>query len=177
VPGCTRALAGKGFLLLKKNAGDSTGGVLFWKWAKGPATFSEFGLPVVSTDYRLCVYDGADLLRMNMFVPAGGICARGKPCWKANGMNDSATYKYKRKDGAFNGITAILLRAPQGTASILVKGRGPFLSMPRLPLVQTPSPARVQLVNSTTSTCWEATYSGPALTAPAATEKFKDTND
>ena len=113
-----------------------------------------------------------------LFVPAGGLCENNRPCWKATGHGATAGFKYKRNDGTPNGITAISLKAGStARAKIAVKGKGLLLDVPGLPLAEAPSPARVQLLNSTPGNCWEASYSPPAQSGPTDTESFKDKND
>jgi hypothetical protein len=179
VAGCKSGESGKGFVQLKKRTGDATKSSFAWKWGSGAATTpAEFGDPTASTNYRLCVYDGAGVLQMNVFIPGGGACDNDKACWKRTGSSETAGFSYKRKDGTPSGVTSISLKAgPEGKAKISVKGKGSALGIPTLPLAETPSPTIVQLVNTSTSSCWQASYSPPAATAPTADEKFKDKND
>src|SRR5205085_86646 len=55
---------------------------LQWKWLKGSlTTLGDFGTPLTSTNYVLCVYDAGNVVA-RLRIPAGGTCA-GKPCWQA----------------------------------------------------------------------------------------------
>ncbi len=160
------AIAQKASLQLKSFASDGSKNTLVWKWNKGSATAKvpEFGVPTMSTDYQLCIYDGASALVGDAFVPAGGMCA-GKPCWSET----SKGFKYKSKDGAADSIRQILLKeGVDGKAQITVKGKGDA-AMASPPLAP---PVRVQLVNST-GACWEATYSAPTTNSAGSPAKFK----
>jgi len=146
---------------------------LAWKWSKGASTaLTDLGNPTVATDYRLCVYSGSgDLLSLT--ATAGGMCD-DKPCWKAT----KAGFVYKNKAGSATGITGLTVKSGvEGKAAVSVKAAGINLSVPPLPLSQTPSPVRVQLINSSTNVCWGASYSAPPKSDPALTTKWKDKND
>ena len=58
---------------------------LTWNWFRGSATQKgEFGDPLSTTNYDLCVYDesaGTPELVMSEHVAAGATCG-SKPCWK-----------------------------------------------------------------------------------------------
>ncbi len=140
---------------------------LQWKWLKGTlTTVADFGMPLTSTDYALCVYDAGTLVA-KMKIPAGGTCA-GKPCWKAKPTG----FAYKDKDLTPDGIAQVILKAgATGKAKIQVKG-----SRDNLPIPATPFnlPLRVQLKNAN-GICWEADYSAPALKNIAGL--FKDKAD
>jgi len=172
-PGCKVPTTDKGSFGLRQKPGDLTKSTMSWGWAKGAATMiGDFGTPTLTTDYRLCVYDGADVLIMNMLAPAGGVCD-GKPCWKATRLG----FRYKNKAALPNGIRTISLASGiAGKARITIRGKGSSLMIPTLPLVQTPNPVRVMLINDETSACWIASYSAPPKSRPG-TEKWKDKND
>jgi cysteine-rich repeat protein len=138
---------------------------LQWKWLKGAATtVAEFGAPLTTTDYVLCIYDNGAFLGKTR-IPAGGDCL-GKPCWKAK----STGFQYKDKGLDPDGISQLDLKAGvDGKAKIQIKG-----SRDNLPTL-TPAftlPMRVQLRNSS-GTCWEATYSAPAIKNVAGSYKDK----
>ena len=172
--GCKTPAPGKGKLQLSQKTGAPSKSKLSWKWNKGQATslMSDLGNPVTTTSYRLCVYGGTGTLIMNLAVPAGGMCS-GKPCWKATHTG----FKYKDKLGTSNGVTALNLQSGvDGKAKIGAKGKGMNLLVPPLPLNQTTA-VHVQLINSTTATCWDAHYSAPAGSKVGDTQKWKDNND
>ncbi len=139
--------AGKGLLLLKDKASD-TSDKLVWKWIKGAeTTIPDFANPVSGTDFLLCVYDktgGQDTVLMSMDIPGGA-------GWTAK----TTGYKYKDKSAASDGIkNAILKAGAAGKAKIIVKGKGEGLPMPDLSALDLP--ITVQLSNGTK--CWESVY-------------------
>lgn len=133
-------------LLLDKNT-DAQDSVK-WKWLRGSATSHfDFGTPLSSTEYALCLYDANGLV-LDALVPTGS-------GWQS-GLRG---FKYKSRSGTPDGVTQIQLKlGGDGRAKVLVQGKGVDLRMPALEtLVQ---PLRVQLRNSE-GPCWEAVYSAP----------------
>ncbi len=129
---------------------------LQWKWNKGDATtLADFGNPLTTASYLLCVYDGSGNPQplTTAAAPAGGTCKSGKPCWKIAGTG------FKYNDGLYtpNGLQAVQLKEGlvDGKGKIQVKGRGVNLPTPSLPLT---GPVTVQLHNTETSVCWEAVF-------------------
>ena len=138
---------------------DSTKNRLLWKWSKGAATTKpDFGNPLTTTAYNLCIYDGnADLISTSA-VPAAGTCnaERPRPCWRET----SKGYRYLDHDLTPAGVQKVLLKSgTAGNAQIIVEGRGSQLDMPALPIGTLP--VRAQLIGSN-GACFEATYSTPA---------------
>jgi len=164
----TPALAGKALIQLKDNATDSKD-KLSWKWIKGAVTpKSDFGNPLTTDVYDLCIYDNGALIA-GMMVPAGGVCAT-KPCWK----DKSTGYDYKDKDLTPSGIQKMTMREGlvAGKAKILVKGAGVNLPMPAGAIT---GPVDVQLRKSSGGACFGARYTAPFLKNDGAT--FKDKAD
>jgi hypothetical protein len=160
------ALAQKGLLVLKDKSPDKRD-ALVWKWVKGGATAAgDYGDPLTTTGYTLCVYDAsanAQPLLLAM-APPGGTCA-GKPCWKAI----AGGFKYKDKDLTPDGLSFLLEKAGAAKkAKAIVKGKGANLGVPALPLT---IPVTVQLErNDDPSICWTATY---GTTIKNQTDQFK----
>ena len=174
--GCRRPVAsGKASLLVRNDLIDDAHDTLLWKWIRGDlTTAADFGDPVMTTAYGLCVYDssaGSPTLAMAVTIPPGGTCAGNRPCWKSTG-----TKGFKYKDGALTqgGIRKIILRAGvPGQAKIIVKGKGANLPLPPLPFAQDPA-VTVQMAN-TAGGCWEAVYGAPPVTADL--QRFRDRAD
>lgn len=169
--GCKRQTAPQQGLLMMKNSTNDQADRLLWKWQKGAATAkAEFGDPLHTTDYELCVYDGSGALVTRACAPADNVCD-GKPCWKDTGKG----YKFRRRDltgsGLKNSLQLVLKSGAAGKAKIVLTGKGQSPRVPSLPLQQ---PARAQLVNGG-GVCWEATYSAPPLRND--TQQFKDRGD
>jgi hypothetical protein len=163
IPGCRTP--GQAMLQINNNLDDG-GDKLSWRWIKGLTTFQEFGDPANgSTDYRICVYDtvaGVPSLTTGALAPAGGICAKGQPCWKAIGRTTPKGFVYNDKGVTPDGYLKIALRArTTGKGKITVRVAGLELPMPALPLNQDPE-VIVQLSNSEGG-CWEAVYAGPSV--------------
>ena len=127
---------------------------LSWTWPHGaPTSLSDYGDPTTTTDYTLCVYDSSAtgaFLATEVAIPAGGTCGR-QPCWHAT----RSGFKYGHKAGVLS--ATLKVGAAPGVASIKLKGRGPSLPLPTLPL-QTDPKVMVALRNSA-GACWEADYS------------------
>src|SRR4029077_13101348 len=103
------------------------------KYIKGAATtLADFGDPLTSTDYTLCIYDSSARPQPILFAraPAGGTCGT-KPCWKTI----KGGFKYNDKLFTPDGVQRVLLKSgPATKTKTLVKGRGFALPMPTLPL-------------------------------------------
>jgi hypothetical protein len=149
------AVPGKAQLQLR-NASPDTKDRLRWTWLKGAATtVADFGNPLTTTGYALCIYDGNDERIVAASIPAGGTCnaKSPRPCWRANGRG----FRYVDRDLTPDGIGQLVLKSgADGKAQIGLKGKGGALPDPTLPIAD--FPLRVQLVNAN-GVCFEATYS------------------
>ncbi len=158
VAGCRApAFAGAAILQLKDKIPDSKD-QLAWKWLKGAVTEkADFGVPTAMDRYDLCLYDAGGL-ELTARIPAGGVCAKGKPCWK----DAKPGFTYKDGDLTPDGVQQLQLRAgSEGKAKILLKGKGDLLQMPDLAALALP--VTVQLVNRGNDACWQAVYSGASV--------------
>ncbi len=168
VAGCRApAIQEQALLILKERTGDPEKNKLLWKWTKGSATLkADYGSPLTTTDYLLCIYDGASTLIGHALAASGPTC----------GWSETTTgFKYKNKARTPEGLAQIRLKeGSTGKAKITVMGKGADLVMPSIPV---PQPITVQLVNSD-GECWEATYSAPAIKNTAGPlGQFKDKAD
>ena len=125
-----------------------------WKWASGAATGAgDFGDPVASDAYRLCIYEGPTpnaTLRTDVRFAPGGVCD-GKPCWKALGKPAGTKgYQYKSKTRG----SLALKPGIDGKAQIKLAAKGTAAILPPLPLGS--FPLRVQLDGA--GNCWETTF-------------------
>ena len=135
-----------------------SGDRIAWKWPKGQATtISEFGNPLTSDDYALCLYDNNSLV-WALPIAAGGRCSR-KPCWSAKATRVS----YRNSKLLPVGIQSLKMTQglTDGHASIVLKGKGENLDL-TIPNVNAFSgPLDVQLHKSSGGVCWGAHYSAP----------------
>jgi hypothetical protein len=138
-----------------------------WKWTRGAATaIADFGNPTASTSYAFCVYGGAELL-MGATAPAAGNCV-GRPCWTAR----SSGYRYANRLYTPSGVGRLDLRAGvAGQARIGLKGKGPLLAVPALPIATLP--LTTQLVGST-GRGGAATFSIPTRNDPTQVKATSD---
>jgi hypothetical protein len=146
---------------------------VIWKWRTntGSGLKSDFGAPLSTSSYALCIYaDHPTPLVGEYDAPAGGTCA-GKQCWK----DKPKGFKYRDKDTTPDGLRKILLRVTSGPlADIIVVGRGPILAPPALPLPVT-GPVTVQLFKSDGPECWQNIFSPPFK--KNFTDRFADRSD
>jgi len=164
--GCRRPVESAKASITMKDEADDTKDKLSWTWAKGDVTpKADFGNPVATTPYQLCLYDGSGL-RAGVRAQGGGLCA-GAPCWSE--IPTGFKFKDRRTDGLFQ----IHLREglAAGKAKITLKTKGSPLPMPSLMTMT--SPVTVQLRNP--SGCWEAVYSTPFTLQSSA--QLKDKSD
>jgi hypothetical protein len=145
-------------LALKDRPSDKNDS-LTWRWSRGPVvTKAEFGDPLGSTSYQLCVYDGAAELALSAAMPAGGICnAKTKrPCWRSPRRG----FSYRNPDRVAGAIQSLDLREGPitGTARIALRGRGPLLGMRNPQTLTLPLTVQLQASNGG---CWESLYSPP----------------
>jgi hypothetical protein len=154
---CRAAASGRGSLSLSGADGRPERSKMNWKW-KGEATaLGDFGAPNLTTAYRVCLYDGAGAIQLDLAVPAGGTCA-GKDCWKSLRTG----FSYRDREAAAAGLSRVVFKAGvDGRASIQVQANGAGFALPGLPLAVAPEPARAVLINEESGLCWAAEFSTP----------------
>ena len=172
--GCRQSTVANKSLLLLKDKGGARDKLVF-KWIKGESTdIADFGDPVNGTTYSLCLYDqnaGVSSLILEAIVPPGGVC-NDKPCWKTTKRG----FKFRDPALANDGVKVITLKSgTSGKAKIVLRGKGPNLNVPALPLMQDQTVIAQIKNNINAGECWEARFSGPSKANEAA--KFKDKGD
>jgi hypothetical protein len=167
IQGCRQpSRSQKSSLTLKDRTPDS-GDHLVWKWNFGTATsMADYGDPLASTNYELCVFDADGRTIGRAGAPPG----RG---WR----RQSTQFTYRSRDhavgGKGSGLKLKLREGPTGRARIVAQGNGVALDLQPLPATQ---PIIVQLKNNDNPPqCWEATFSAPARRNAAG--QFSDRND
>jgi cysteine-rich repeat protein len=126
---------------------------LVWRWWTGISTPDEFGDPLATTGYDLCLYDrgtGSLRLLMRESVAPGGTCA-GTPCWTAT----STTFEYRNPDGPMQQL--VLHGGPSGRATVTARAAGGALTLPPMPIAP---PVMVRL-RGANGLCWGANFSVP----------------
>ncbi len=148
--GCKVALPTKSQLQMKDKSPDKGDQVKF-KWTKGAiTTLAEFGDPLTSDDYTLCVYEAGPAILATATAPAGGLCD-GSPCWKTVGGG----YKYKDKLSTPNGMAKVQLKEGlvPDKAKVQAQAKGVPLDMPvlgslSLPLTRAAARSRRRVLRS-----------------------------
>lgn len=168
--GCrTPFVPGKSLIVLKDRDPDDGNG-LAWSWKRGAATSkADFGNPLVTDAYELCIYDGADALVSSATVPAGGTCGQAA-CWRENATG----FKYRSRDRTPDGVQSLILHrgVSDGEAKITLKGKGTNLAMPALATLAQPLTVQIKRAGGL---CWQAVYGAPA--SRQSPEQFRDTSD
>lgn len=118
----------------------------------------DFGDPLASDDYALCVYDesiSTPRLVLAAAVPANDACAdTGNDCW-ARARAGARVLRYKSARGVPDGVTRVVLKpGDDGVARITLQARGAHVEVPELPLAL---PLRVQLQGGHGG-CWESRH-------------------
>jgi len=163
------AQSGKSSLTMKDKSPDK-GDRLVWKWAAGLTTpKADYGNPLGSDDYAVCLYDQGALLT-SVTADGGGLCA-GKPCW----VEKPTSFLYKDKDLTPTGAQSLQLveGLTDGKAKITLKAKGVPLAMPNLNGLV--GPIDVQLHRSGGGLCFGSVFSAPFLKSDGST--FKDKAD
>jgi hypothetical protein len=152
-----------------KDSSKDKSDALVWKWVAGAATTkAEFGDPLATDDFAVCVYDDGELLA-SVTADHGGLC-HGKPCWKAK----TKSFSYADKDGTPTGMRKLVLtEGVDGKAKITVNAKGFPLRLPDLGSLA--GPVDIQLQRSGGSPCFGSTFSAPFKRSDAT--GFKDKAD
>ena len=167
---CHAATPFGGASLQVKNQAEDRKDQLKFGWKGEATTLAEFGNPVSTASYVICVYDGSGNPQplLSQAAPAGGVCNE-KPCWQAKPTG----YQYGDKLLTPDGLKKVQLKEGliDGKPKVQVQGAGIFLDVPALPLTL---PVTVQVKNTQNSECWEAVYGTATKNDPA---QFKAKSD
>jgi hypothetical protein len=168
--GCLQADTARPLSIVNKNGKAR----LVWKWriSSGGVLKTDFGDPLTTSDYALCIYaDNPPELVAEYTALANNLCA-GKPCWKEIRKG----FRHKNKGAAGHQLKKLGLIArtgPLADVKALAKGKGGSLFVPPLPFPE--ETITVQLVKSDGPECWQSFFSPPFKKNTAV--KFKDKND
>jgi len=76
IPAAHASVGQKAFLMLKDKAPDDAKDQLQWKWIKGSSTAkADFGAPLTSMSYQLCIYNGVPIRILDATIPAAASAA------------------------------------------------------------------------------------------------------
>src|SRR4029078_27765 len=97
-------------LVIKKKT-PSTSNSVSWQWAHGPEILAaQFGDPLATDDYALCLYDGTPTLVSELRAPHGDT-GNGKQCWKGKGTPiGSKGWIYADKGLTPTGLSKVVLK-------------------------------------------------------------------
>jgi uncharacterized delta-60 repeat protein len=139
--------------------GTGRGDRLRFRWSHGDATKADFGSPVSGTSYRLCAFQLALSPAGSFDVVFGAQIAAAETCTTSACWRERARgWKFRSGSGDPDGVVRLVLNEGQraGMSRIDVKGVGPALTVPSLPIAAT-SPLYVQL-HSSDGRCWGAHF-------------------
>jgi glucose/arabinose dehydrogenase len=145
-----------------KNPGDASKNKLLWKWQNGPALGqSDFGNPIASTSYTLCIYGGTSNADISAGIPSSSTL------WKTI---STTGYKFKDSAAAPDGIFKALLKGGDaGKSKLLIKGKGANLDLSGMPL-NAASEVTVQLLRSDDAECFESVFPLASIDDDEATQ-------
>jgi cysteine-rich repeat protein len=127
-----------------------------WKWLRGSTLLEDFGDPVTTTDYTLCIYDTSARPQPIAELVPPRFCSNsgGQSCWRTN---DDEGFEYS--DRSRYPFHSISLRAGGGGKARVTVNAGsvgePLDASSTLPLT---TPVTVQLKTSE-GECWQSSHS------------------
>jgi cysteine-rich repeat protein len=147
----------KSFILVRRGANPDVHKLL-WKWIKGAATAQgELGDPTASTDYAFCLYAGTPPMLL-----AGGELE--VPADATRWIAVRTGFQFVDSTASVAGVHRIKLRAGvTGKTKMFVKGKGAALPDPTLPLAEPDLPVIAQLINSSSTACWQSTFGASSV--------------
>jgi len=147
-----------------RKAPVSSGDLVVWKWRGVGPSAADFGDPLGTDDYALCVFDGTDGLVMRSDALAATGCGAAS-CWTSK---SGGSFVYRDRTGSPTGLARMLLKTKSGGSTKLVaKGKGVNLAVP--PLATLALPVRTQL-HSSAGVCFGATFDASHVQRHDATQ-------
>jgi cysteine-rich repeat protein len=164
-PFCQAGLAGSKLDI--RTGADPKKRKVSWRWRGSAPGAADFGNPLTTSDYSLCVYlgplpGGTATATLSAHVPADGTCD-GDPCWRSTGSG----YSYRDRDATPDGVTAISLSGrSEDSARIVLKGKGMHLPLPTALQSGPDVTALVQLRRKDASgQCWSSQIAASTSTS------------
>jgi cysteine-rich repeat protein len=139
--------------------GDPARDSVTWRWTRGtePTTYLDLANPSLGPKgYRVCLYDRTNTPEPRLLgewrAPAGAVSG-----WSQR----RAGFRYVDKDLQPSGLRLVSLKAARDPlrSKLTVKGKGPFLALPPLPLS---GAVVVQLSNDDAGLCWTSSFAAPS---------------
>jgi Tol biopolymer transport system component len=136
----------------RRPPGGSRRDSFYWRWAGAPESEgTPFADPTQSAHYHVCLYGGSPIaVEFDAGLPP-------EQDWKER----RASYRRDAKDDP---VSMVKLRRGPTRSTIVVKGSGPALDLPYLPIAA-PDGITVQLHESTTGRCWGAQFPTTSISA------------
>ena len=165
-PDTCRATGGGASSVLFKQQSTPDKNRMSWKWGNGNTSKAEFGDPLNTDGYTLCVYDAGVLVSTSRVT---GSCM-SRPCW----TETPTGFTFNNKSLQPSGVQSLkLVGGTAGKAIELFKGKGASLTLPD-PSSFT-GPIDVQLRTTASPLCWGSRFSAPFL--KDANGQLKDKSD
>lgn len=138
---------------------DDEGDRLMWRFTGGEATSaSDLGQPQTTTDYAICVYDGAAPTRIaTLLVPAAS----------ATWSSTRDGLRYSDTAAVRDGVRAIQIKPRGDRTRLIARGRG--TSLPDIDLSALAAPVLIQL-NNDAGACWQSSFTSSEIVATGAGE-------
>jgi hypothetical protein len=138
--------------LIKDNPSDDKD-KLAWIWKKAEVLLPDFGDPINTTSYALCIYDASAAPQPRLTATMHrNITCLSQQCWTRMSLKG---FKYKDLLKSADGVKLVKLKAGLGTrGKIILKAKGQ--KVPPLPLPMT-GPVVAQMQNSD-GQCWGVEY-------------------
>jgi len=151
-PDCRLPTIAGGSTIVLRDAENDAKDDLVWKWRHGDTTSKdEFGDPLDTTTYTLCLYAGDNLVS-EIGAQTGGSCGH-RGCWAERARG----FRYRDPTHTPDGASQILLQhGRRRHAKIVFVAGGTNLDTPAPAELE--SPLTVQLRRSGSRVCWGASF-------------------
>jgi hypothetical protein len=149
-------------LLAIRDKSDDNRDSLRWKWKSEVVTdLADLGTPDAATTYSLCVYDAGEGQR----IGATSLAVPPSSNWRNQGTKG---WSYKDTSGSNNGVTKLRLKvSPIAKTIVDVRAKGSNFPIPAAAstfgMFDADPEVLVQLVNDSSSACWESTFDGAVI--------------
>jgi Tol biopolymer transport system component len=136
----------------RRPPGGSRKDHFYWRWS-GPSQGegTPFVDPTATGHYHVCLYGGSPLaVEFDAGLPPAAGWKTSRASWRRDAKDDP--------------VSLVKLRRGPSRSTVVVKGSGPALDLPYLPIAA-PDGISVQLHESTTGRCWSAQFPTTSIRA------------